>query len=209
LFVALLVCLPWNLGKHFLNPQSFIQNTPVSYLIPTFYVQDAVILLFVFASVILLTFWHKKLVVQKTPSAYLFLLFLICLLFSAFFADRLYPAVYLFARFFLYFLFFLFAQDLFIDKQIYRLVAYIFSTHLIFLGVLSVVQFIHQKSLFDNYLFFGEQPYSVYTPFIAKKLIFGRLQIPPYGTFMHPNVLGYKIVAQRVYQKIKPYLKKS
>jgi len=58
------------------------------------------------------------------------------------------------------------------------------------ISLLGLAQWVLQHSVFNNYLFFGEQPYSFLTPGILHHALLGDSVIPPYAIFKHPNVLG-------------------
>jgi hypothetical protein len=75
-------------------------------------------------------------------------------------------------------------------EETLKKMVYIFSTSVILLSLLAIQQWVGQGSVFDNYLFFGEQPYSISTPGINVENFFGKARVPPYGTFKHPNIFG-------------------
>jgi hypothetical protein len=64
------------------------------------------------------------------------------------------------------------------------------AVSVVFLGLLGIIQWYLQGSLFNSYMFFGEQPYSASTRGIAIENVLGAAYIPSYGTFRHPNVFA-------------------
>lgn len=201
LLIILFFTLPWNLGKHFENAQSFINERSLNYLIPTIYLQDVfvvVILVLWMASVVKSIVTPKLKEVFKGDAAVtrLLFLFLVAVFLSVFFAGRFYPSAYFFARLLLYFLFFITSINLFHSLSVRRWFFVSLVVNVLLLSALGFLQFYKQSSVFNNYLFFGEQPYNVFTPFIAKESFNGVAKIPPYATFLHPNIFaGYLVVS--------------
>ncbi len=197
LLVILFFILPWNLGKHFELVASFIDGVLSSYLIPTLYLQDILIVVLLAKFVVQRAFAREGLrskdvraMFVGNPATRLLLLFLASCFLSLFFSDRLLPSLYLFCRVFLYSALLLVCLELFKKKSIRQLFLASLLVNLLLLCFLGLLQFANQKSVFSNYLFFGEQPYNVYTPCIAKESYGGVVKIPPYGLFEHPNILA-------------------
>ena len=196
LLIILFFILPWNLGKHFELASSWINRYTVPYLVPTIYLQDIVAA----AALISLVFADRRKVVvlgegHRVASRLLFVFTVACFL-SVFFAGRFYPSVYFFVRLLLYFSLFVASASLFCSPSLRRWFFVSAVVNILLLGGLAFLQFYKQSSVFNNYLFFGEQPYTVYTPYIAKEGFNGVVRIPPYGTFEHPNILaGYLVVS--------------
>lgn len=194
LLVILILILPWNLGKHIDGIYSFVDGFFIPYLIPTIYLQDVLVVF-----LLVLGFFSRRFVppptLQTVVVLRLLFLFVIACFLSMFYSGRVVPSVYILARLLLYLLFFIFSARLFIDLSVRRAVAFIVILNILLLSVLGVVQFCKQASVFSNYLYFGEQPYSAYTAYIAKESYGGIAKVPPYGTFMHPNILaGFLVV---------------
>lgn len=193
LLIILFFILPWGLGKHLDSPSSFIGLLRIPYLIPTIYLQDTVIV-----AITVLSSLQKRGKVFRNDGIFsrLFFLFLLAVFLSVFFAGRFYPSVYFFIRLLLYFLFFIASINLFRAPSVrhWFFVSIVANTFL--LSMLGFLQFYKQSSIFNNYLFFGEQPYSVYTSYIAKESFNGVAKIPPYATFLHPNIFaGYLVIS--------------
>jgi len=188
LFYLIVFSLPLNLGKHFVLNLCYVNGRLIDYLIPTLYVQDILVLtLLLIALPRLFKSAHKLL--NFRVFAYL-ILFFVAGFFSVISANSFIPAVYFFFRLFLYASF---GVYIFLCRDFYKdfiSIAEILGVLLVGLGFLALFQWFNQSSVFDNYLFFGEQPYSFSTPGIIKESLFGFSKIPPYGTFKHPNVFA-------------------
>lgn len=194
LSIILFLILPWNIGKHFEISASYLEGTLIPYLVPTLYLQDILVIFVTLAS---LTHKSADRISSRwnTVSVRLVLLFLLACLFSLFFARRSTPSLYFLCRLGLYLVFFITSADLFRKRLVRQMFFSSIVVNLLLLSLLSAAQFANQSAVFKNYLFFGEQPYNIYTPFIAKESYGGAVKIPPYGTFEHPNILaGYLVV---------------
>ena len=181
LFYLILFSIPINLGKHFIFDFSYVEGVLIDYAIPTLYLQD--LLIFIFLA---LHFLFKK----NVPK-YVYYLVPLLLLFTinVLVSHNLFASLYLVCRVILYILFALISPYYF--KLANKHTVYVlFCISLLFISFLSLTQWINQQSLFNNYLFFGEQPYSQLTPGILRHSFLGDLVVPPYSLFKHPNVLG-------------------
>ncbi len=181
LFYIILLALPLNLGKHFIFDFSYSEGALIDYALPTVYVQDILILLFLALHVVLCRSLPKK-------TIYLLPLSLLLLLNIAT-SDSMFASAYFAGRLVLYSSFALigmkYLKKLSAVSLIVLLVISIFS-----ISLLGLIQWLLQHSVFNNYLFFGEQPYSFLTPGILHHIFLGDNVIPPYAVFKHPNVLG-------------------
>lgn len=189
LFFALAAVLPVNLGKHFEFSGSYVYGNLVDYLVPTLYLQDILAL-----ALLLAVIFEKKKIGLQGPVRKLGI-FLGILFLSSLFASRILPSIWFLFRIFLYSMVGVYAY-LWIDfKKDAGVLQKILSAQFLFISVLAISQFLLKGSVFDNYLFFGEQPYSVSTPVITKEFFFGVTILPPMGLFRHPNILaGYLAV---------------
>ena len=191
LFFIIIFLIPLNLGKHFIFRFSYVNGLLSDYLIPTLFVTDLLIIL-------LLLIWFVDLLINLKPfnfkSNYLSFLFLTLYLASVFLSisnsDRPEPGFFAYIRLILYVLFFIYVINNFDFKRDLKTFLIVVCASVILQTVLSLLQWINQGSVFNNYLFFGEQPYSFSTQGIVKESLFGVSKIPPYGTFRHPNVLA-------------------
>ncbi|HAI62697.1 MAG: O-antigen ligase-related protein [candidate division WWE3 bacterium GW2011_GWF2_41_45] len=189
LFFALAAVLPVNLGKHFEFSGSYVYGNLVDYLVPTLYIQDILALALLLAVI----FERKKISLQgpvKKLSIFLGILFL-----SSLFASRILPSLWFLFRIFLYSMVAVYAYFWIDIKKDGVLLQKILTIQFLFISVLSITQFLVKGSVFDSYLFLGEQPYSMSSPLITKEFFFGTTILPPMGLFRHPNVLaGYLAV---------------
>lgn len=208
LFQILIFLIPLNLGKHFITTDSYVWGTLVDYLIPTLYVQDILV------GVLLLT-WFFSGFLSRAKILNLFsrreiqfsTLFVFSCLFSVISSQRVIPSIYFWFRMFLYFLLSIYIiSEISLEKYFFRLLNLV-SLSVLLLSLLGIGQFIKQGSVFNNYLFFGEQPYSFSTWGVAIENVFGNKVIPSYGTFRHPNIFGGFLSIFLLW--ILPYLRKS
>lgn len=181
LFYIILLALPLNLGKHFIFDFSYSEGALIDYALPTVYVQDILILLFLVLHIVLSRTLPKK-VIYLLPLSLLLLLNTVTsenVLASAYFASRL----VLYSSFAIVGMKYL--KKIGLKSLVVLLVLSIPS-----ISLLGIIQWVFQHSVFNNYLFFGEQPYSFLTPGILHHTFLGDNVIPPYAIFKHPNVLG-------------------
>lgn len=189
LFYLLVFTLPFNLGKHFVFGWSYVNGLLTDYLIPTLYLQDVLI-------ISLLLLWFIEIVKRKRTlvdlgwiSRFLFI-FLFTILLSSISSINPAASVFGFLRLALYILFsFYIVYNFDWEKEIPKLIKVLILS-VLFIEGLSILQWLKQGSIFNNYLFFGEQPYGYSTFGISKESFFGRTVIPPYATFRHPNILA-------------------
>jgi hypothetical protein len=191
IFYFFVLALPLNLGKHFVFRWSYARGILIDYLVPTVYFQDFLIIL------LLLTWFvesHPRFIktsLAHYPWIFRFLiLFLTSVFISTVFSVRVVASLYFVVRLVLGILLFVYVSHNFILSVDFPVIARILCISVFFLGVLGVIQWNKQGSLFDNYLFFGEQPYSSSVRGVAVENILGVAKIPAYGVFRHPNVFG-------------------
>lgn len=188
LFYLVLFSIPLNLGKHFIFEFSYINSRLIDYVIPTIYIQDILVFLLVLISLPDIVNSIKS-SLQNWEFAIL-VLFFGSLTFSVFSAPFVFPALYFFLHLQIYALFgfYAFSQINFFSE--FPKILRIFVILAFFQSTLGICQWVAKGSIFDNYLFFGEQPYSISTPGIAKTSLGGISHVLPYGTFRHPNTLA-------------------
>lgn len=193
IFFLLILLLPINLGLHFEIVDSYVWGVLIDYLIPTLYIQDILVVL-----ILLLWILSGGLKRIFSSSSDLFnrsdfrisILFIFSIFLSVLVSIRFIPSLYSFIRMFLYFILYIYILvEIPIEDYFFRILN-LFSISIIFLSILSIAQFINKGSVFNNYLIFGEQPYSASTFQITKKFVFGKTLIPAYGLFRHPNIFG-------------------
>ena len=203
LFYLLLSTLSLNLGFHQVYRFSYVSGILVDYFIPTLYFQDILVFLLVLSFFLYKNLAHEKRFFDhesglksnkiRTPWSALFLiLYLVSTGLSVVSSQNVGVSIYLIARLFLYSLFAFLLPRVLNLFQSFSLIMNIFIATTFLLSLLGMLQIYHQGSLFDNYLFFGEQPYSYSTLDIAKESFLGETLVPPYGLFRHPNIFaGY------------------
>ncbi|MBN1162821.1 O-antigen ligase family protein [Patescibacteria group bacterium] len=193
IFLVLVFFLPLNIGKHYVVKDSYVYGLTVDYLIPVIYVQDLLV-------VLLLFFWFLELVKDKDSFRSIFFdkygqvlfLFLFSLIFSIINSERKMASVTFFLRTFLYSLITFYVRYEVSTKKFIKNIVCVSFVSIFLLSVLGVMQLIKQGSVFNNYLYFGEQPYNKQTRGITSEYFFGSEFIPPYGLFRHPNTFsGY------------------
>jgi len=215
LFYFLIFILPLNLGKHFITNKSYVDGILVDYLVPTIYIQDifVFIILFIwFIEKVLLNNSlnnHKKFIFYKSVknkplktlnklqklnfldnNLYLIYFFIFSVFLSVVGSKDQLLSFLLFLRLLLYFLLFLYIYYNYNHKSDLFIVIRLFVFSFSLVSFLGILQFINKGSIFNNYLFFGEQPYSFSVPGITKENFFGFSVVPAYGLFRHPNIFG-------------------
>lgn len=186
LFSLIIFLIPINLGKHFISVNSYVGPQLVDYLIPTIWLTDLLIF-------VLLVLWvvggGLKRVKNKNLLRFI-TVFIAVLIPSVLIAPRIEASAYFFLSLVLKIMFMLFVSEMKNIKDNFLKIVKILSSSVFLLSILALGQWFKQSSVFNNYLFFGEQPYSLVSSNVAKINLFGRLKIPPYATFRHPNIFA-------------------
>jgi len=187
-FEIFIFTLSFNLGLHFIQNFSYVRGILVDYAIPVIFVQDILVLVLAFEML-----WFKKEAWAKIPSQVKGLLFVFLLIaaISAFFSANTSLSLFGLSRLALNLI--LFFYILLASKKnsyLFNKVSKILLITTIFLIFLGIAQWFNQGSIFNNYLIFGEQPYSVTAHQIAIENLFGRKVVGSYGLFKHPNIFG-------------------
>ncbi|KKU30514.1 MAG: hypothetical protein UX44_C0020G0002 [candidate division WWE3 bacterium GW2011_GWA1_46_21] len=183
LFFVLVLLLPVNLAKHFIYPGAYIDGILVDYLIPTLYLTDLLI-----AAIATIWLFEKR----KVPAGVvkLFVPFALFVGLSVVFSVRPISSLFVYAQMLAHIFIAVYAAaEIDAEKDFYTLVK-ITGVLAILLGALVLAQWAKQGAVFNNYAFFGEQPYSAATLGIAKQALFDKAYVLPYATFRHPNALG-------------------
>ncbi len=183
--VALVTLLltPSNLGLHFVTEDAYINGMLVDYLIPTLYLQEILIAVFLIINIGVIKQQLKK--ADSYLIWFLFSLFISSLL-SAFLLASLTMAL----KIFLYALFGSVLFAVFQKKEAARIIVNALGISVFFLSLLGIAQWFSQSSIFNNYLVLGEQPYTASTSGVNTEYFFGVRKVPSYGTFLHPNIFG-------------------
>ncbi len=193
LYLLLIFLIPLNLGKHFEIYSSYVDGVVIDYLIPTVYVQDIlvfIILILWFADGGLYRFIFSKDKFLERKEVTVSILFIFSVFLSTISSLRFLPSFYAWSRLFIYFLLFLYSLfEIHIEDEFFNILGVV-SISVTLLSVLGILQFFNKGSVFNNYLLFGEQPYTPSTSNITVKNFLGRAVIPSYGLFRHPNIFG-------------------
>ncbi len=189
-FYLVVLFLPINLGKHFIFNYAYVNGLLVDYLIPVIYLQDLLVVIFIFLSII--AFKKNLLSVSPALNNYLRLLifFILSYVFSTLISANKVVSISYATRSLLYALFSICTISFLTMYVPFKNILKILFVSVIFICTLGLLQTIKQSSIFNNYLFFGEQPYTVSTYGIAKEHIHDFVFVPPYATFRHPNVFA-------------------
>lgn len=186
LWCLFLLFLPFQLGKHFWLPFSYINGLRVDYLAPAIYLQD--IMLFV---LIITYLWKQKYSVKrivvsvpKTLSVVL-VLFVLSNIFSSF-----YPPLTFYSSLRLFQFIILVKLAVQEKEKIILLLKYVLPISAIIQLAISLTQIFTGKSVGGILYWLGERNFTIATPDIAKVFIFNQTWLRPYGTFSHPNSLA-------------------
>jgi len=193
-FYLAVFALPINLGLHFVFNWSYLNGLLVDYLLPVIYVQDILVLLTLLSWLLtvkkedLINLFNHKI----TP---LVVLFVASIAFSIINSSLINISIYLFLKSSLYALFFFYIISTFDIKRDFVLFSKVLAVSVFLVCLLAVGQWVNQGSVFNNYLFFGEQPYSFSTYGVIRENLLGQTKIPVYGTFRHPNTFaGFLVI---------------
>lgn len=184
-YYLLLLLIPIQLGKHFWPNFAFVQAIRVDYISPTLYVSDiAVFFLLIFF------LFRTKLKIRKLISNKLFIGALVVLLLGLITAISKESVLLGIIKFIeLSFVAFYTATEV-QKKDIVRIISFLALGALIQF-ILVVFQLISQQSLGGAFYYLGERTFSRSTPGIALFSFQNDLWLRPYGSFPHPNVLGF------------------
>lgn len=206
IFYLLILLLPTQFGKHFWPSFAFVSGVQVDYLSPTLYFTDILIIL-LFLSTALnkrfsishfsfsIDFPFVKLSHRSRNAKWQMvngkfaLLVIITLIISTVFSKYPISAGYGTLKL-LEMLFFGWYVATHVNKKNIKTIAFLFCFPLFFESLLAIAQFAKQGSLDSIFYFFGERTFTGQTPGIANVSLAGELQLRPYGTFPHPNVLA-------------------
>jgi len=198
LFLAILACIPVQLGKFFWPKFSYVLGIPIDYLAVTVYLTDILItayLIFFTVENLLAKGQSLKNLNKKILNLKSFLVVLILfnfyLLIWALIARS--PAsVYFSFKFLEFSLLSLFAALTLSSDKVRKYSIKIFIFSIIWQSALIFFQFVTQRSL--GLWILGERSFDSTTIGIAHAQILGSQLLRPYGTFPHPNVAGAFLV---------------
>lgn len=186
LWMLFLLSLPFQLGRHFWFPFSYVNGLRVDYLPPTIYLQDIIFLIIL--GVFLL---QKKQNILKsivsTPKT-LSVLLVLYVLSNIFFSLSPWLTVYSFLRLFQFILVvYLVGRE---NKQILNALKTVLPISAISQLAISITQVATSHSVGGLLYWLGERSFNLATPDIAKAFLFNHVWLRPYGTFSHPNSLA-------------------
>lgn len=198
LFYITILLLPFALAKRFVLPSSYVSGIYTDFLTPSFYLFEVFMVLMLVAYLSFLLHKNVRLnqplvalnlfqhLLRRSRNKFgMTVIFILSLLLSS---QNIVSYIFVF-RNFLYFFFAIYVYLNFSSKNFHKLKE-IISLSILFQSILGIFQFLKGGSVFNNYLMFGEFPYSYKTPAIMREVFLGKFVIPPYGTFPHPNILG-------------------
>lgn len=181
IFVLLILLFPSQLNYFFWPDFSFVNGVRVDYLAPAIYFLDFLIILFIATSKAdVFTKINKKFVI----------VFLLIFLINTIFSLSPLVTVYRFARIAL---FILLGLSIFFDDQNHKFFKSALRNYLpvtlLWLLILSLLQFTAGKSVGGLFYFLGERSFNISSPSISQTVYFGNVFLSPYATLPHPNVL--------------------
>jgi len=207
-----LLSLPFQLGKHFWLPFSYVLGLPVDYLSPTLYLTDLFLMISFF--LYFFSFLKKKglkkkfLKFFKLLTKYWWLIVLVVL--NIVLAQNLGVALFGWLKILkMFFLSFLVYKN---RTWIKRILPKIIVFWLLIQGLFTLFQFLSQSSLGGLAYYLGERNFSLLTPGIAKVIFRREIFLRAYGTFSHPNSMaGFILLSLFLYFSLvrpkKPFTK--
>ncbi len=195
IFFLLIIFLPQQFGPHFWPNFSYIHGIRVDYLSPALYVSDILIfVLFTFSITLVL----KKPLFYKFFSNKLFLLLITLCVVSLFYVSSPYAVLFGILKFFEFLYLGLFTATM-LSKKDLVIICVLFTLTGVLESALSVFQFINQQSINGFLYYFGERYYNILSIGIATMNLPQGILVRPYGTFPHPNVLGFFLFLASVF----------
>jgi hypothetical protein len=198
LFYLVCILLPVQIGYHFWPSWAMVLGRRVDYLSPTLYLTDILIILLVF-------FWFTDLFTRRrghvlgimgktlihNTSTLIPLCIFVCV--NIAFSKNIPVSMYQWVKVIEFVLFGFYIVK---TKPLFRHVVSALSIAVLYSSVLTIVQFLLQRSVGGPLWVLGERTFFADTPGIAQISLcdFGGqscgLFLRPYATFPHPNVLG-------------------
>ena len=188
LFLAVLLTIPLQLNKFFPLPFSYVLGIPIDYRIPSIYLSDILIVLFLLSSISSLK-KIKDFCSDKKWYLLVVVTFLTYLTLCTFFIKESKEATLFFLIKLVELVAFSVPAAYYLSqKKVFTLALRVFKFTLTWQSLVVVYQFITQRSL--GLWFLGERSFDTTTTGIAHIEIFQNQFLRPYGTFPHPNVMG-------------------
>ncbi len=196
LFFFILISLPLQIGKHFWPVFSYVQGIRVDFLSPTLYPADLFILLLflwicgktIMPSIAQHNFALTNLRIGLTKQTLLLITLLFVFLLKTLFSG-LNSLSWLGKIMEVVWLGWYIAHRDYSLRMLHNIVK-VFSVHIVWITLLTTLEFSHHGSLNGLWYFLGERQMSVTTPGAAVAILHGEMALRPYATFPHPNVLG-------------------
>ncbi|MDP2874193.1 MAG: O-antigen ligase family protein [bacterium] len=181
IFWVLLLCLPLNLGKHWIFSFSYVRGLLVDYLVPVLYTTDI--------PLVLLGLMAVRGRLGRLGRLGVFLAFLFFALLSGLGAPL--PTVFWWrwTKLLFYVLFFFWVKEKFDWKKDFSKLFWVLLLPALGESLLAIWQWWQQFSIF-GYLPFGGPVYRAGQPGLATVVFLGAQKVRSYGTFPHPNALG-------------------
>ncbi len=182
-FFIIILLLPFQFGKHFFFPFSYLFGVRVDYLAPTFYLTDLFIAFFI------LPHLKKILPTVKKPVSLVFLAVLLLLILFSVSS----PVSLLYILRILELLLFSLSLREYLKVGFKKKIRSVSLAILIGAAIelsLAILQITFHHSVGGIFYFLGERTFSISTPGIAKAVISGVEFLRPYATFSHPNSLA-------------------
>lgn len=191
IFFVFLLLVPCQLGLHLWPDWSLVRGIRVDYLSPTFFLTDALFLLFYLFWLLELLVNRKLKVLFQYKNSFL-AIFIICAL-NIFFANKKEIAFIYWLRIF---------ELVFLGLYVYlnwnmvkKLLLKVIPFWIIFILFLSILQILKEGTLGGLMYFLGERSFNISTPGIALVNLFGKNYLRPYATFPHPNAMAGFVLA--------------
>jgi len=184
------LALPFQLGKHFFFPFSYLSGIRIDYLAPTFYLTDIFSLPILLLSLFILfkKFKEIKIYIQKN----ILILIALCVLIDINYYFSLSKELWFYSLFRVlqWGLIFYFFWSQKKKKLVYSAVLFGLLCGSLLEVCLSLLQLNARHSIQGLWWYLGERRFYISTPGIAKAYLFGKEFIRPYGTFSHPNSMA-------------------
>lgn len=178
LLYLLIFLIPVQLGRHFYFDFAAIAGIYSDYLLPTLYLTDIIIVFLIVLDI-------KNTKPKLTRSTILFFSYLVFT--TIFIAVNKWAALYKLIKIFeFYYLFKIIVKS----KIQLKGIVTAYSLAIIYSSLLSILQFIQQKSIGGLWWFIGERTFYASTPGIAQAVFMDNLILRPYASFAHPNLFG-------------------
>ena len=192
-FYILLFLIPFKTSKHFFISESILNGKIIDYFLPTIYIQDFLIIIFILFSLISFLKKRNSKVISKYQKiiSLMFLLFIPLLLFfnHQYLKDKIFIIKYLRVIEYIFLIVSILIQKKnFLDV---KKITIIFSLSSLLISLIVIGEFILQQSL--GFKFLGEWDFNSNTSGLATFYLNGFNIIRPGATFPHPNIIAFYV----------------